>query len=67
LAVKHNTGARGLRSIMENLLVDLMFESPNQKDLKKIVINSEVVKKMSQPILLFANKDNNQKLTVNKS
>ena len=67
LAVKHNTGARGLRSIIENLLVDLMFESPDQKELKKIVINSEVVKKMSQPILLFANKDNNQKLAVNKS
>ena len=67
LAVKHNTGARGLRSIMENLLIDLMFESPDQKELKKIVINSEVVKKMSQPILLFANKDNNQKLAVNKS
>ena len=67
LAVKHNTGARGLRSIMENLLIDLMFESPDQKELKKIVINSEVVKKMSQPILLFANKDNSQKLAVNKS
>ena len=67
LAVKYNTGARGLRSIMENLLMDLMFESPDQKELKKIVINSEVVKKMSQPILLFANKDNNQKLAVNKS
>ena len=67
LAVKHNTGARGLRSIMDNLLIDLMFESPDQKELKKIVINSEVVKKMSQPILLFANKDNNQKLAVNKS
>ena len=67
LAVKHNTGARGLRSTIENLLVDLMFESPDQKELKKIVINSEVVKKMSQPILLFANKDNNQKLAVNKS
>jgi len=67
LAVKHNTGARGLRSIMENLLTDLMFESPDQKELKKIVINSEVVKKMSQPILLFANKDNSQKLAVNKS
>ena len=67
LAVKHNTGARGLRSIMENLLIDLMFESPDQKELKKIVINSEVVKKMSQPILLFANKDNNEKLAVNKS
>ena len=67
LAVKHNTGARGLRSIMENLLIDLMFESPDQKELKKIVINSEVVKNMSQPIFLFANKDNNQKLAVNKS
>ena len=67
LAVKHNTGARGLRSIIENLLVDLMFESPDQKELKKVVINSEVVKKMSQPILLFANKDNNKKLAVNKS
>ena len=67
LAVKHNTGARGLRSIMENLLIDLMFESPDQKQLKKIVINSEVVKKMTQPILLFANKDNNQKLAANKS
>ena len=66
LAVKHNTGARGLRSIIENLLIDLMFESPDQKELKKIVINSEVVKKMSQPILLFTNKNNNQKLAVNK-
>ena len=67
LAVKHNTGARGLRSIMENLLIDLMFESPDQKELRKIVINSEVVKKMSLPILLFANKNNNKKLAVNKS
>ena len=67
LAVKHKKGARGLRTIMENLLVDLMFETPDQKELKKIVINCEVVKKMSKPILLFAKKDNNQKLAVNKS
>ena len=67
LAVKHKTGARGLRSIMENLLVDLMFETPDQKELKKIVINCEVVKKMSHPILLFAKKENNQKIAVNKS
>ncbi len=67
LAVKHKTGARGLRSIMENLLVDLMFETPDQKSLKKIVINRKVVQKMSQPMLLFASKDNNEKLAVNKS
>ena len=52
---------------MENLLLDLMFESPNQKELKKVVINCEVVKKMSQPILLFTNKENSQKLAANKS
>ena len=38
LAIKRKTGARGLRSIMENLLVDLMFESPDQKELKKSTI-----------------------------
>ena len=67
LAVKSKTGARGLRSIMENLLIDLMFESPDQKELKKIIINSDVVKNKSKPMLLFTNKENNQKIAVNKS
>ena len=66
LAILRKTGARGLRSIMEDLLVDLMFESPDHKDLKKIMINQDVVIKKSKPILLFANKDNNQKIAVNK-
>ena len=66
LAVKRKTGARGLRSIMEDLLIDLMYESPDQKDLKKIIINKDVVKQNNKPILMFATKDN-QKLTVNKS
>ena len=67
MAIKRKTGARGLRSIIENLLIDLMFETPDQKELKKIVINGEVVKNKSQPILLFSQKENNQKLAVNKS
>ena len=67
LAVLRKTGARGLRSIMENLLVDLMFESPDLKELKKIVINADVVEKKSKPILLYANKENNQRLAVNKT
>ena len=66
LAVKRKTGARGLRSIMENLLVDSMFESPDLKDLKKIVINKDVVSKKTDPILMFASK-NSQKIAVNKS
>ena len=67
LAVNRKTGARGLRSIMENLLVDLMFDSPDQKELKKIVINQDVVVKKSKPILLYSTRENNQKLTAIKS
>jgi len=38
------TGARGLRAIMEKLMVELMFELPSRKDIEKVVINEEVVK-----------------------
>ena len=67
LAVLRKTGARGLRSIMEDLLLDLMYESPNQKDLKKIVIDSDVVTNKKKPMLLFSNKDNSSKISVSKS
>ena len=66
LAVKRKTGARGLRSIMEDLFVDLMYESPDQKDLNKIVINSDVVTKKIEPVLVFSPKGN-EKIAVNKS
>ena len=66
LAVKRKTGARGLRSIMEDILIDLMFESPDQKDLTKIIINNEVVKNKVKPILMFSEK-NNQKIAINKT
>ena len=67
LAVQQKTGARGLRSIIEDLLMDLMFNSPDQKDLEKIVISADVVKKSSKPILIFSNKQNNQKILATKS
>ena len=67
LAVLRKTGARGLRSIMEDLLVDLMYETPDQTELKKIIINRDVLMKKTKPMLLFTHKDNNQKMAVNKS
>ena len=67
LAVLRKTGARGLRSIMEDLLVDLMYETPDQTDLKKIIINRDVLIKKTKPMLLFTHKDNNRKIAVNKS
>ncbi len=67
LAVEQNTGARGLRSIIEDTLMELMYTSPDTKDLYKIVINKDVVSKKSEPILIFSNKQNNQKILANNS
>lgn len=43
-AQKENTGARGLRSIMENLLMDLMFKVPSDVTIEKVIISAETVK-----------------------
>ena len=67
LAIEQKTGARGLRSILENLLTELMFEAPDYKDLEKIIINKDVVKKSSDPIMIYNNKNTSQKILVNKS
>ena len=67
LAVSQNTGARGLRSIIEDSLMDLMYKVPDQKNLFKVVINKDVITKKSDPILIYSNKDNNQKLMSSNS
>ena len=67
LAIEQKTGARGLRSIIEKLLIDLMFDSPDTKDLEKIVINKDVVSEKSEPLMIYSNKQTNQKILANKS
>jgi len=67
LAIEQKTGARGLRSIIEKLLIDLMFHSPDRKDLEKIVINKDVVSEKSEPLMIYSNKQTNQKILANKS
>ena len=67
LAIEQKTGARGLRSIIEKLLIDLMFNSPDKKDLEKIVINKEVVLGKTDPLMIYSNKQTNQKILANKS
>ena len=67
LAIEQKTGARGLRSILETLLNELMFKTPDYKDLEKIVINKDVVNKNSEAIMIYNNKNSNQKILVNKS
>ena len=67
LAVKQNTGARGLRSIIEASLVDLMYSAPDIKNLEKIVINNDVVIGKSEPLLIYSNNSNNEKIIANNS
>jgi len=50
LAIKRKTGARGLRSILEDIMLDIMFELPKYKD-KKILITKDVILKKEEPIL----------------
>ena len=66
-AVSQNTGARGLRSIIEDSLMDLMYKVPDEKNLYKVVINKDVISKKSEPILIYSNKESSQKLMSNNS
>ncbi len=54
-AMKRKTGARGLRSILENVLLDTMYELPSTHGVSKVVIDSTAVNGESKPLLIFEN------------
>ena len=56
MAKEQKTGARGLRGIMENLLTELMFETPSDNTIDRIVINADVVNKKTKPLIERNNK-----------
>ena len=51
-AITRNTGARGLRSILEGTMLELMYEIPSRGDVSKIVVTPEVIKKEVNPLTL---------------
>ncbi len=51
-AMEQKTGARGLRSILESILLDIMFDIPNDKTVKEVVIDQEVVEQGKQPLTI---------------
>lgn len=51
-ALRHKTGARSLKTILEDLLMNLMYELPSRGDVRKCIIDSEVVTKRAEPRLL---------------
>ena len=54
-AAEKKTGARGLRSIMEKLMTDIMFEIPSNKDISKVIINEANVREGTRPVLILKN------------
>jgi len=61
LAIERKTGARGLRSIMEKLLLDTMFELPGQENVEEVVVKGEHVKNGKNPIFVYGDKKKKDK------
>ena len=56
-ALERKTGARGLRSILEGILLDTMYEIPSQGDVSKVVIDENVIEGTSKPLLIYENSE----------
>ncbi|MFQ5684228.1 MAG: ATP-dependent Clp protease ATP-binding subunit ClpX [Candidatus Binatia bacterium] len=52
-AMKRKSGARGLRAIMENIMLDVMYEMPSQPNIKEVIISEEVVTRHESPMLVY--------------
>jgi len=55
-AIERKTGARGLRSIMEEILLNTMFELPGMENVEEVVVNEEAVNKESEPLLIYSDR-----------
>ena len=53
-AYKRKTGARGLRSILEDIMLDIMYDLPSSEDIEEVIISEEVISKREQPFLVYA-------------
>src|SRR3989344_3559587 len=60
-AMERKTGARGLRSILERALLDVMFDLPSTENVKKVVIESGVITEGSKPVVIYAENDEQDK------
>ena len=65
-AIKRKSGARGLRSIVEHTLLDLMYHLPNMRGLKRVVIDENVIKNGSDPLYLYEGDNDRSKFASEK-
>jgi len=56
-AIERDTGARGLRAILEEIMLDVMYDIPSRDDINKCIISKEVIENKTEPLLLNEEKD----------
>ena len=56
-AIERNTGARGLRSIVENVMMETMYEVPSREDVKKVIVTKDSVEEKSDPIMVLKDEE----------
>jgi len=61
-AIKKKTGARGLRSILENILLKTMYDLPSQDNVEEVIIDLNAVKGQSQPIIVHSKSHTKKRL-----
>jgi len=52
-ALSQKSGARGLRAILENAMLDLMYELPSRDDVDECVVNEEVIEQGAEPLFVY--------------
>jgi ATP-dependent Clp protease ATP-binding subunit ClpX len=62
-AMERKTGARGLRSILEHVLLDTMYELPSLENVAKVVVDEGVINEVSDPILIYEGGDQQASLS----
>ncbi len=60
-AIRRNTGARGLRAILESILLDVMYDLPSYEGISKCIITREVIANKEKPILVTSDKRKKKK------
>ncbi len=56
-AIRRKSGARGLRSIMENIMLDIMYDLPSHPEIQECIINEDVLTKSAQPLFVYRGQD----------
>jgi ATP-dependent Clp protease ATP-binding subunit ClpX len=59
-AIERKTGARGLRSIMEDVLLDTMFDLPGLDGVEEVVVNDDVIAQQAKPLLIYSEAKKNE-------